>query len=275
VNEALVKDLLRFSLAATATRQDEFRMRELGPIHLLKYLYLADWAYARSHDGQSITGIDWIFYDFGPFASAALALILTFVPSLDVQSRNFIGVDEIERTKWCFQRDSETEDLFIKLEEVIPKEASSAIMHAARDFGGATYPLLDMVYKTLPMRNSTPNQKIDFAKAIETFPEWGIIQPSPEIPDIIKIEATSALSNTKQKKIEQKKAILRARMKRAIELVDAQPGMEIKPIYDELFYEGTAAMDAQIGEVIGEREGTFTFDQSVWESDLRRISGVL
>ena len=57
--------LLQYALVRAA-QEDDWRDRELGPIHLLKYAYLADCAYAERHDGQMFTGVEWRFYHFGP-----------------------------------------------------------------------------------------------------------------------------------------------------------------------------------------------------------------
>jgi hypothetical protein len=46
-----VDAILRYSLAVTAESDDPWD-RELGPIHLLKGVYLADLAYAQRHGGR-------------------------------------------------------------------------------------------------------------------------------------------------------------------------------------------------------------------------------
>ena len=56
---------------ALAAQADDFRQRALGRIHLLKYAYLADLAYARRNDGVTYTGTPWRFYHFGPWEASA------------------------------------------------------------------------------------------------------------------------------------------------------------------------------------------------------------
>jgi hypothetical protein len=46
--------LLKYILAATG--QEDFGNREVGPIHLVKYVYLADLAFAEKHGGETFTG---------------------------------------------------------------------------------------------------------------------------------------------------------------------------------------------------------------------------
>src|SRR5713226_1621367 len=60
-------DLLLEYILIVAAQEDDFRDRELGPIHFLKYAYLGDLAYAARHDGQSYTGATWQFFHFGPW----------------------------------------------------------------------------------------------------------------------------------------------------------------------------------------------------------------
>ena len=78
-------DLLLQFILATAAGEDDWRSRELGPIHLLKYAYLADLAYAERHEGTSFTGATWQFYHFGPWQPEVFARI---EPALDAIHAN-------------------------------------------------------------------------------------------------------------------------------------------------------------------------------------------
>jgi hypothetical protein len=57
LNPARIEAVLGYALAVAA-QADHPRDRELGPIHLLKYLYLADLAHAETHGGESYSGVD-------------------------------------------------------------------------------------------------------------------------------------------------------------------------------------------------------------------------
>jgi hypothetical protein len=46
--------LLKYILAAAG--QEDYGNREVGPIHLIKYVYLADLAFAEKHEGETFTG---------------------------------------------------------------------------------------------------------------------------------------------------------------------------------------------------------------------------
>lgn len=59
--------IIQFALLA-AGDEDDFFDRQLGPIHLIKYVYLADLSFAKRNNGESFTGVDWEFYKFGPWS---------------------------------------------------------------------------------------------------------------------------------------------------------------------------------------------------------------
>jgi hypothetical protein len=75
-------------ILATAAESEDFKTRELGPIHLLKYAYLADLAFAERNEGRTYTGTDWGFHHFGPWSSAAFQRI---EPSLAVIGATTVG----------------------------------------------------------------------------------------------------------------------------------------------------------------------------------------
>ena len=66
--------VFQYALSVVSKSEDPLS-RKLGPIHLLKYAYLVDVEYARFHRGETFTGIEWKFHDFGPWSVAANALI--------------------------------------------------------------------------------------------------------------------------------------------------------------------------------------------------------
>ena len=79
-------DLLIQYAILIAGQEDEYLDRRLGPIHLIKYVYLADLAYAERNCGETFTEIAWQFYKFGPWSQAvnerikpALAAIETWI----------------------------------------------------------------------------------------------------------------------------------------------------------------------------------------------------
>ena len=59
-------DAAKYILATSG--QEDYGNREVGPIHLVKYVYLADLAFAEKRGGETITGIPWRFHHFGPWS---------------------------------------------------------------------------------------------------------------------------------------------------------------------------------------------------------------
>ena len=60
--------IIQYSLLV-AGQEEDYRDRDLRPIHLIKYVYLADFEFAKNHDGETYTGINWQLYNFGPYAN--------------------------------------------------------------------------------------------------------------------------------------------------------------------------------------------------------------
>ena len=55
LDQARLDRLFQYALAIAA-QADDFRQRELGPIHLLKYAYLADLAHAERTTARPYSG---------------------------------------------------------------------------------------------------------------------------------------------------------------------------------------------------------------------------
>lgn len=261
----MVKDLLRFALA-TAARQDEFAFRELGPIHLMKLLYLSDWAYSRTHGGETLTEIPWVFFHFGPWEATLDPYLKATIPAMGASERRFPAPEDKEGFRWSFPRTQKTDQLFLTLERTLPSEASRVVARAVNDFGSSTYSLLDFVYRTPPMLVTAPRQPIDFKKAFqEYYAEQVGSEPVAAVPQTL-----ADLSVTKQRRR------LEAKRKRVQEALKASEQLIMEePILDEVFREGTAWLDGLGGESLGPRHGHMLIDASVWDSSMRRIPGVL
>ncbi len=88
MNPARIEEVFGYALAVAA-QADHPRDRELGPIHLLKYLYLADLAHAETHDGETYSGVSWRFHKFGPWAVEAFQQIEPAMAHLGAGCRQF------------------------------------------------------------------------------------------------------------------------------------------------------------------------------------------
>jgi hypothetical protein len=113
--------LLQFALLS-AGEEDDSRARTLGPIHLIKYVYLGDLAYARRHGGEIFTGINWQFYKFGPWSQVVHDRIEPALRSIGAEKATFES-DYEDRADWCrwsLRRD----DLIAEVEKRVPPEIS-------------------------------------------------------------------------------------------------------------------------------------------------------
>ncbi len=62
-----VDKLIQYALLV-AGEEDSVFEQQLGPIHLIKYVFLADLAFAARRGGETYTGIEWVFHNFGPWS---------------------------------------------------------------------------------------------------------------------------------------------------------------------------------------------------------------
>lgn len=90
--------ILRYALLVSG-EQDELYDRRLGPIHLVKYVYLADLFHARRHDGATFTGTEWSFYKFGPWSQLVHERIEPALGEIGAEKRTFSS-DYEDRQDW-------------------------------------------------------------------------------------------------------------------------------------------------------------------------------
>lgn len=254
--------LIKFALA-TAGREDPGQ-QELGPIHLVKYVYLADLAYAEKHDGETFTGIPWRFHNFGPWAVEVYSRIGPVTHAVGATERIFpsrYGDEDVVRWKL------EDDDLFEKLDSQLPSDVVRAIRTAVHKFGSDTNSLLHHVYKTTPMLRAAPGEPLDFRLA-------GTVVAEP-IP-VYSVEPEATPLSTKEKK-RRKEALenLRAKIQ---ERLRAPKGRELvappTPRYDEVFLKGQHWLDALAGSPLKPGEGELEFSEAIWKSSFRSDPGV-
>ena len=77
--------LLKYILAAAG--QEDPGDREIGPIHLIKYVYLADLIFAEKHGGKTFTGAPWRFHHFGPWSPEVFSRIEPVITEVGVLVR--------------------------------------------------------------------------------------------------------------------------------------------------------------------------------------------
>ena len=252
-----VDQIIVFSLLE-ANRQDEPWDRELGPIHLVKYVYLADLAYSETHEGLTYTGTPWKFHHFGPWAA-------------EVQQRIDPAVKEAGGIKKTVSNPMIMNDFFrysyaddYKYEELansLPLEVIGTLKRDIRSFGNDTAELLHYVYRTRPMVCAAPGENLNFV------PEEQIEQ-EPEIES----ESKEKLS-VKRKKMK-KEAIVALKKKVAMRRSKLQSQKKewkefTPPRYDDVYFEGVKWIESLADDPIKPEEGTLEISPDFWKSAFR------
>jgi hypothetical protein len=160
--------VIRYALAIA--REGDFGERELGEIHLLKYVYLADLAHAEANAAETFTGAPWRFFKFGPWAQEVLARIRPVIGSLDVEERVFSSA-KFEGEGVRKQLLEDDDQVIAQLERQLPSQVKSAVRAAVRRYGDDTSELLHHVYATRPMLYAAPNEMLAF-KVSESRPPY-------------------------------------------------------------------------------------------------------
>ena len=244
--------VIKFALAAAG--QNDFGERELGPIHLLKYVYLADLAYAESHQGETFTGASWRFYHYGPWSAEVHERIRPAVAEIHAGEKLYQSQLSDDYMRWVLVDD----ELYRELERVLPFDVTRAVRHAAKDFGRDTQGLLSYVYRTRPMVRAAPGEYLDFSVAAVASDQRQDLQ----IPD------QQPVSKKAQKRREAALSDLRDRVRqrlseRRVARRRARPATE--PRYDEVFAEGQRLLDELAGTSLsGELQGEFS--DEIWKS---------
>jgi hypothetical protein len=257
---ARIDALLQFILAV-AGQQDELRDRELGPIHFLKYAYLADLAYADVNNGDTFTGAPWQFYDFGPWSPAVLHRVEPAVAAAEGERKIIRGVRYGDFVRYTLQDD----ELLDRLDRKLPSSAASAVRWAMRQFGSDTPSLLRYVYMTRPMLRAAPGEMLSFDIG-EKEPE-PVLEPAP-----VSDQDADRAAKQRRKIADQLRKRVRTRLaerSRAGEGTPANPA----PRYDDVFFDGQAWLDQQAGDAVPLTEGELAFSPDIWKSRGRGESG--
>ncbi|MGR3979431.1 hypothetical protein [Pseudoalteromonas sp. 1181_04] len=253
-----IEEVFQYSLLV-AGELDDFMYARLGPIHLLKYLYLADYFYAKRNSGESFSGIEWQFYNFGPWSSLAHSRIDYSMKGINAIKHQF----ESEYSDDDFLR-FEKRDKFLleQIERVIPPVVSRNLKVYIKKFGSNTADLLNYVYSTEPMLETSPNEKIDLSslgKHLDQLKTNEYLEMSIEVK----------LSNKKKKKIKEGISTLKNKLKEHVKteyLIDPSPS----PKYDEVFFDGISMLDESEVKKFEESKIVVEFDSSVWTSSARK-----
>lgn len=260
MNQDRIDHIIKLCLAAAADR--DWNERELGPIHLVKYVYLADLLYAEKHGGETYTGAPWIFYHFGPWSPEVFERVVPAVQDLGAIERSMPSqYGDKDWVRWRVD-DSSLAD---SLARDLPLELGVVLPSLVKRFGGDTYTLLNDVYLTNPMLKAAPNERLDFTPP-ETEDDSNIALEEPP-------QALPKLSVKKRREWEAKRDALRQRVKARAQEMDRlktqQTATANPSIYDDVFFEGVQWLDSLTGEPVEQSRGRLIVDDSVWKSSAR------
>lgn len=256
MDRSKVDKIIQYALAVAGDQ--DICDRELGPIHLIKYVYLADLAYAERNKGESFTGTIWKFHHYGPWSVDVFNRIEQACEAVEAEKRAIPSqYSDNDFIRWSVKngslRDAVARDL--------PITITSAVQWSVRTFGADTYSLLNHVYLTKPMLRAAPGEVLDFSPLEEEGS--GFVESKEEIQELSKKgqKRKEAKLKETQRKIQEKLALKRK----------ATPGnISVRPPrYDETFFEGCRWLDSLAGPEAPKLEGEAHFTPDIWKSRSR------
>lgn len=256
-----IDKILQYALLA-AGRQDDPFDRELGPIHLIKYVYLADLAYAEKHDGETFTGVKWQFFRFGPWANVVYERIDPALSEIGAEKKTLPSeYDRGEWTRWRAVRD----DFEGILKKELPLIITLTVKKNVHRFGKDTPELLAYVYTTPPMRSAAPDEYLDFS----CVSGMGRNLPAAE-------ERERKMDNKEYKALKKKMEYLKIVAAEKLVAKRRKPLVApvMKPRYDNVYFEGLEWLDSLAGAQITQGEREAVFSDSIWKSPARQDENV-
>lgn len=252
-------DLLLQYILLVSGEQDEFSERQLGPIHLIKYVYLADLFYAKKHDGSTYTGTEWKFYKFGPWSQSINERIDPALGVIGADKRAFTS-DYEEQKDWIrwYLRD---ERLLQDKEDLLPSAITLRLRRDVLKFGRDTKNLLHYVYGTEPMLSAAPGEYLNFTTVVDDA------LTDKLVPGSLKMDE---LSNKRRKQFGERMRGLRTKYKNS----QRKSRMLINPVknahYDEVYEDGIGWLDDLAGRSFSEGKHIVRFSDEVWRSSTRK-----
>jgi hypothetical protein len=256
-------DLLLQYILLVAGEEDEYIDRQLGPIHLIKYVYLADLAYARRNEGKTFTGIHWQFYKFGPWSQEVHERIEPALQAIGADKKTFPSdyEDKDDWIRWSLRDDR----LLQEKEWKLPTDITMYLRRNVHRFGKDTLSLLDHVYSTKPMLSAAPNEHLDLSLAVEAAPS-AELESRPLRMD--------KLSEKKKKKLKERMQALQEKHKSRKPKELGHVPLVKNPRYDEVYEAGIAWLDDLAGQPLTPGEKVAEFSDEVWKSATRKGGNV-
>lgn len=251
-----IDQVIQYSLLV-AGEEDDYTDRDLGPIHLIKYVYLADLVFAERNSGETFTGTDWQFFKFGPWSQLVHQRI---DPALTaISAEKYVFESQYEGKEDWFRWRRTDEDRKRSIERNLPSMVAVKLKGYVHKFGKDTAKLLDHVYLTIPMLNAAPMEFLDFSS-----------DTKEKATQVDLATKKSALSNKKTKKLKERMSALR-------DLISTTKLPErnlINPVssprYDDVYEAGLKWLDEDAGSHLPEGRITVNFSDEVWKSPTRK-----
>jgi len=254
--------LLKYILAVAS--QEDWPNHEIGPIHLIKYIYLADLKYAEHTNGGTFTGLTWKFHHYGPWSVDAYSRLEPAMQEIGANERRFSSPKyEDDIIRWSIR----DEKLYDEIDAQLPLVITGVIQRAVHTFGSDTESLLHHVYETWPMLQAAPGELLDF-----TPPDF--MKDKPE--QVSEDDSCKPLTVRQQKKIKEKMKAIKEQLREKLNAKKKEGRFQpTHPRYDEVFFEGLEQLDSLAGEPIEPLEGSAAFSKDVWKSKARFDPDVL
>lgn len=254
MNKKRINTIIQYALLV-AGQEDDYIDRDLGPIHLIKYVYLADLSYARRNNGETYTGIQWRFHNFGPWSNDVNNCIEPALEEICAECKILSSDYDSDYKRWSLTDDALLEKLGVKLPLIITGVVDSSVHKFKKD----TPSLLEYVYRTEPMLKAAPGEILDF-----TF-----VVPSKREKEEF-ISKWSSLTTRKQKKFKQAMDVVREKRKDRKGLSEKRLVPFPMPVIDDdLYFEGLDWVDSLAGEPVVKGTYEASFSDSVWHSQTR------
>lgn len=254
MNKKKINTIIQYALLV-AGQEDDYIDRDLGPIHLIKYVYLADLSHARYNNGETYTGIRWRFHNFGPWSNDVNNCIEPALEEISAKCKILPSNYDSDYKRWSLTDDALLEKLGVNLPLVVVSVVDSSVHKFKKD----TSSLLEHVYRTEPMLKAAPGEFLDFTSAVPSKRE------NEEFTS-----KWSGLTTKKQKKFKQAMGVIREKRKARNGLSEKRLVPSPIPVIDEgLYFEGLDWVDSLAGEAVVKDTYEANFSNSVWHSKTR------
>lgn len=255
MNIPRVDSIIQYTL--TVASENDWGEQELKPIHLIKYVYLADLDYASRNQGETYTGINWQFFRFGPWSKEVNDRLEPALSIVGAQKK-VIEHTNYKSIFWFFPKGKPVIDLERTFDDrLLP----ITIQGLVRKYGNETKALLHDVYKTLPMLHAAPFEILNFSRVIQ--------EPGPPEKSQPSSEQTARQKKKRKAKLESIKKGFQKKMAQKKQELAQNQAERSKPCYDEVFWEGVQTLEKLAGEEIPPGRITCSFSDEFWKSKAR------